>query len=611
MIGDHKQLRPKLESYELSVSSHSGHDFNRSLFERLVLANAVDYGTLRVQHRMHPDIANHIRPTYENALTDHDKTTRQPPVLGVKSRVVFISHRMPEGGNAAWKVEAMSKTIEFEVGMVSAIVNYLVQQGYNSEQLVVLTPYLGQLQLLRKAMSVNWDVKVGDSDFAELVSMAGDAGVDKSDPTEPKRAERKPVRVATIDNYQGEEADVVIISLVRSNQEGSIGFLREPERVNVLLSRARHGEIIIGNDETLRHAKNRAGAAMWNRIMDQMTADGHVYDGFPAACHIHKSPAAELLNTPEAFERATPCGGCTLLCNEILACGHSCPLQCHPFDREHKYVKCGMRVPAWCPEGHLMQTKCGFLATMAACDVCNDLKKLERQAAAKMEELRKVERRVIAEAAENRKKAELRMANAKETIDSLERKRVAKLQQFKSELEEERMRREAEIAAEAADDEDEMAALDARIKADQVAREKEKAAILASEQRALKLEEQRRRVQQETSEELSRTDEWVQRELQQISNERSAATDRKQASQSRAEDKATSNRSSAEEIVTLRESISAAVNQSRSAVCEAVHRGPQRALAQLIRNQELAAVICSRTPNADQTYSFPSACARV
>ena len=63
MIGDHKQLRPKLESYELSVSSHSGHDFNRSLFERLVLANAVDYGTLRVQHRMHPDIANHIRPT--------------------------------------------------------------------------------------------------------------------------------------------------------------------------------------------------------------------------------------------------------------------------------------------------------------------------------------------------------------------------------------------------------------------------------------------------------------------------------------------------------------------------------------------------------------------
>ena len=55
------------------------------------------------------------------------------------------------------------------------------------------------------------------------------------------------VRVATIDNYQGEEADIVIASLVRSNPEHVIGFLKEPERINVLLSRARVCEIIIGN----------------------------------------------------------------------------------------------------------------------------------------------------------------------------------------------------------------------------------------------------------------------------------------------------------------------------------------------------------------------------
>lgn len=46
---------------------------------------------------------------------------------------------------------------------------------------------------------------------------------------------------AQVDNYQGEEADVVIASLVRSNKDRSVGFLREPERINVLLSRARHG----------------------------------------------------------------------------------------------------------------------------------------------------------------------------------------------------------------------------------------------------------------------------------------------------------------------------------------------------------------------------------
>ena len=55
------------------------------------------------------------------------------------------------------------------------------------------------------------------------------------------------IRVATIDNYQGEEAKIVLISLVRSNEMGQIGFLKEPERVNVMLSRARECKIIFGN----------------------------------------------------------------------------------------------------------------------------------------------------------------------------------------------------------------------------------------------------------------------------------------------------------------------------------------------------------------------------
>jgi superfamily I DNA and/or RNA helicase len=50
---------------------------------------------------------------------------------------------------------------------------------------------------------------------------------------------------------QGEESDVVIASLVRSNDSGSVGFLKEPERINVLLSRARHGLVLIGNSNTL------------------------------------------------------------------------------------------------------------------------------------------------------------------------------------------------------------------------------------------------------------------------------------------------------------------------------------------------------------------------
>ncbi|ACO68235.1 hypothetical protein MICPUN_104668 [Micromonas commoda] len=232
MIGDHKQLRPKLDTYELSVAcSSTSHDFNRSLFERLVLSGAVEHASLASQHRMHPEISKLIRPTYDE-LVDDEKTLNHPAIRGVKSRVVLIKHDEPEGSNAAWKVEANSKTNAHEVGMVRSIVRYLTQQEYDPTQLVVLTPYLGQLQLLRKSLADEFSVMIGEVDMEELEAVDA-VSVDGTtdNPNAPQRAELKPVRVSTIDNYQGEEADVVVISLVRSNAEGNIGFLYEPKRL--------------------------------------------------------------------------------------------------------------------------------------------------------------------------------------------------------------------------------------------------------------------------------------------------------------------------------------------------------------------------------------------
>ncbi len=60
------------------------------------------------------------------------------------------------------------------------------------------------------------------------------------------------VRIATIDNFQGEENQIIIVSLVRSNPKHIPGFLKVQNRVNVLLSRAKHAQYIIGNRETVR-----------------------------------------------------------------------------------------------------------------------------------------------------------------------------------------------------------------------------------------------------------------------------------------------------------------------------------------------------------------------
>lgn len=71
LIGDHKQLRPKVDNYQLTVQAGQGHTLNVSLFERLVLAG-FPHSTLAVQHRMHPSISSLIRHTYP-ALQDHPK----------------------------------------------------------------------------------------------------------------------------------------------------------------------------------------------------------------------------------------------------------------------------------------------------------------------------------------------------------------------------------------------------------------------------------------------------------------------------------------------------------------------------------------------------------
>ena len=69
--------------------------------------------------------------------------------------------------------------------------------------------------------------------------------------------------MATIDNFQGEEADIVIASLVRANKAGNIGFLDQPERANVLLSRARCGLILIGHRHTLENCSKPNGQKIW------------------------------------------------------------------------------------------------------------------------------------------------------------------------------------------------------------------------------------------------------------------------------------------------------------------------------------------------------------
>jgi superfamily I DNA and/or RNA helicase len=144
--------------------------------------------------------------------------------------------------------------------------------------------------LLKDKLSGDHDPVLSDFDSHELVQ----AGIL---PAASAAINKKPIRLSTIDNYQGEESDIVIVSLTRSNEDGEIGFMAAPERLNVLVSRARDALLMIGNAETFMRA--RKGGDEWQRLLDRLKSRGHVHDGFPVRCEKHPDRVMTLRSPDE------------------------------------------------------------------------------------------------------------------------------------------------------------------------------------------------------------------------------------------------------------------------------------------------------------------------
>lgn len=195
LIGDHKQLRPKYSNYAISVEKGDGYDLNRSMFERLVLAD-YPHTTLSKQHRMAPEISSLVRHLTYPDLEDAASTLDRPAVRGLQDRVVFFNHSHPEveDKKIADRRDEGSKTSKsnvFEACLVLKCVRYLGQQGYGTDRLVILTPYLGQLRLLRDQLMVENDPVLNDLDSYDLVraGLLSEAGANVS---------KRPIHISTI-----------------------------------------------------------------------------------------------------------------------------------------------------------------------------------------------------------------------------------------------------------------------------------------------------------------------------------------------------------------------------------------------------------------------------
>ncbi|KAL2151055.1 hypothetical protein VTH82DRAFT_6153 [Thermothelomyces myriococcoides] len=335
-IGDHRQLRPQIQNYlQFSMETAVGraYQLDRSQFERRAVGEPglqpLPVARLKVQRRMRPEISQLIRGVYPD-LVDHDCVKNLPSVVGMRDNLFWLDHDHPEDERDDGE-RIKSHSNPWEVSMAKALVRHLVRQGeYKSTDIALLTPYTGQLQKLRSSLSSEFEVFLSDRDLETLARGGFEATPEEERGTDtgPRKASEKKkllqsIRLATVDNFQGEEAKVVVVSLVRSNKNAKVGFLRTENRINVLLSRAQHGMYLIGNARTYENVP------MWADVLQQLWARNAVGTSIALCCPRH--PDTPLLcSEPQDFTTKSPEGGCSLTCEMRLEpCGHRCSAPCH------------------------------------------------------------------------------------------------------------------------------------------------------------------------------------------------------------------------------------------------------------------------------------------
>ncbi len=240
IAGDHKQLPP-------TVVSEEAKELQTSLFEKLIELYPEHASMLRVQYRMHEKIMifsnehfydgkliadesvkNHTLADMEVSEPRQYKAVLDPalPIAFIDTKGIEASERLPD--------RSTSFENEVEANIVKELVEELLAMGLQPEHIGVISPYLAQVKRIKKL-------------FEEPV-----------------------VEVKSVDGFQGREKEVIIISFVRSNPQGNIGFLKDLRRLNVAITRAKRKLVCVGDTSTL------ANYEMYKEFIDYIHKHGRL-----------------------------------------------------------------------------------------------------------------------------------------------------------------------------------------------------------------------------------------------------------------------------------------------------------------------------------------------
>lgn len=221
LAGDHCQLSPTIKSTEAARGGLSN-----TLLEKMVAHHPEAVSLLNEQYRMHEKIMGYSSSVfYENKLKAHGSVARHllfhndEPLHFVDTAGCGFEEKS-EGSGTSNPEEAA-----FVFKHLSQLLGKLKDHYHKNDfpSIAVISPYRRQVELLKELLEK-------DSSFGEY---------------------RDFISVNTIDSFQGQERDVVYISMTRSNADNRIGFLSEIRRMNVAMTRARKKLVVVGDSATL------------------------------------------------------------------------------------------------------------------------------------------------------------------------------------------------------------------------------------------------------------------------------------------------------------------------------------------------------------------------
>ena len=212
LAGDHKQLPP-------TIISDKAQGLEKTLFEELIRIYPFKSQLLNIQYRMNSLLMKFPNSEFYNNNLKSDSSVDDIDINDIinsddkEDAMLFIDTSNIDDIGEKHLKDSKSIINQLEADIAVKFANDYLKLGLEETDIGIISPYADQVKIIQ---------------------------------------DRTPVEVKTVDGFQGREKEIIIISTVRSNEDGNIGFLRDLRRLNVAITRAKRKLIIIGNINTLK-----------------------------------------------------------------------------------------------------------------------------------------------------------------------------------------------------------------------------------------------------------------------------------------------------------------------------------------------------------------------